>query len=200
MTKEDIKKAFPEATDEAVKALLDINSADIGKALKKQEKQITDITTERDGLQEQLTKANEALASFEGVDPAKLKEEVERYKKAASDAEKDFKAKMTQRDQREWLKGKMDEYDVKSPYARAQLVTEIMDAENGLKWKDGAYLGFDDFMKAAKGKDAGLYLTQEEKDAEARQKEQEGKAPSFTGPTGGNGGDGGKKYVPPKLF
>lgn len=200
MTREDIKKAFPEATDEQIKGLLDIHTADIGKALKKQEKQITDLTTERDDLKEQLGKANETLTSFEGVDPAKLKDEVEKYKKAAKDAENDFKAKMTQRDQKDWLKGKMDEYDVKSPYARAQLVSEIMDAENGLKWKDGTFMGFDDYMKAAKEKDAGLYLTQEEKDAAAKKKEQEDKAPSFTGPTGGNGGDGGKKYVPPKLF
>ena len=200
MTREDIKKAFPEATDDQIKGLLDIHTADIGKALKKQEKQITDLTGERDGLQEQLTKANEALASFEGVDPAKLKEEVEKYKKAAKDAETDFKTKMTQRDQKEWLKGKMDEYDVKSPYARAQLISEIMSEESGLKWKDGAFFGFDDYMKSAKEKDTSLYLTQEEKDAEAKKKEQEGKAPSFTGPTGGSGGDGGSKYVPPKLF
>jgi len=200
MTREDIKKAFPEATDDQIKGLLDIHTADIGKALKKQEKQITDLTSERDGLQDQLTKANDALASFDGIDPAKLKDEVEKYKKAAKDAENDFKTQMTQRDQKDWLKGKMDEYDVKSPYARAQLISEIMNADSGLKWKDGSFYGFDDYMKSAKEKDASLYLTQEEKDAEAKKKEQEGKAPNFTGPTGGNGGDGGKKYVPPKIF
>lgn len=43
MTREDIKKAFPEATDDQIKGLLDIHTADIGKALKKQEKQITDL-------------------------------------------------------------------------------------------------------------------------------------------------------------
>lgn len=200
MTREDIKKAFPDATKEQIDALLDAHSADIGKAKKAQEKQITDLTTERDSLQEQLTKANETLASFDGIDPAKLKDEVEKYKKAAKDAENDFKTQMTQRDQKDWLKGKMDEYDVKSPYARAQLISEIMSEESGLKWKDGAFFGFDDYMKSAKEKDASLYLTREEKDAAAKQKEQEGKAPNFTGPTGGNGGDGGKKYVPPKLF
>ena len=201
MTREDIKKAFPEATDDQIKGLLDIHTADIGKALKKQEKQITDLTGERDGLQEQLTKANEALASFEGVDPAKLKDEVEKYKKAAKDAETNFKAKMTQRDQKDWLNGKMNEYDVKSPYARAQLISEIMSEESGLKWKDGAFFGFDDYMKSAKQKDASLYLTAEEKEAAAKKKEQEEKAPNFTGPANkGSQGDGGNKYVPPKLF
>lgn len=200
MTREDIKKAFPEATDEQITNLLNIHTADVTKKNKALEKQVTDLTTERDGLQEQLTKANETLASFDGVDPAKLKDEVEKYKKAAKDAEADFKTKMTQRDQKDWLKGKMDEYDVKSPYARAQLISEIMSEESGLKWKDGAFFGFDDYMKSAKEKDASLYLTQEEKDAEAKKKEQEGKAPNFTGPTGGSGGDGGSKYVPPKLF
>ena len=200
MTREDIKKAFPDATDEQINGLLNLHTADIGKALKKQEKQITDLTAERDGLQEQLTKANETLTSFEGVDPAKLKDEVEKYKKAAKDAEADYKAKMTQRDQRDWLKEKLDSYDVKSPFARAQLVSEIMNAENGLKWKDGAFYGFDDYMKAAKEKDASLYLTEEEKKAEAEKKAQEEKAPKFTGPAGTGGGTSENKYVPPKIF
>ena len=112
MTREDIKKAFPDATDEQIKGLLDIHTADIGKALKKQEKQITDLTSERDDLNTRLAAANDTLAKFEGIDPAKLKDEVEKYKKAAADAEKDYKSKMTQRDQKDWLKGKMDEYDV----------------------------------------------------------------------------------------
>lgn len=200
MTREDIKKAFPDATDEQITNLLNIHTADVTKKNKALEKQITDLTTERDGLQEQLTKANETLSGFEGIDPEKMKDEVKKYKDAAEAAEKDYKAKMTQRDQKDWLKGKMDEYDVKSPYARAQLISEIMAEDSGLKWKDGAFFGFDDYMKSAKEKDASLYLTQEEKDAEAKKKEQEEKAPNFTGPTGGNGGDGGKKYVPPKIF
>lgn len=201
MTREDIKKAFPEATDEQITNLLNIHTADVTKKNKALEKQVTDLTTERDDLKEQLGKANETLTSFEGVDPAKLKEEVEKYKKAAKDAENDFKTKMTQRDQKDWLKGKMDEYDVKSPYARAQLVAEIMDSENGLKWKDGTFMGFDDYMKSAKEKDAGLYLTQEEKDAAAKEKEQKEKAPNFTGPANnGASGDNAHKYVPPKIF
>ena len=55
-------------------------------------------------------------------------------------------------------------------------------------------------MKQAKEKDASLYMTAEEKDAAAKKKEQEEKAPNFTGPAGGSGGDNGSKYVPPKLF
>jgi len=61
MTREDIKKAFPEATDEQINNLLNIHSADIGKAKKALEKQVTDLTGERDGLQEQLTKANDIV-------------------------------------------------------------------------------------------------------------------------------------------
>ena len=200
MTREDIKKAFPEATDEQITSLLNIHTADVTKKNKALEKQVTDLTAERDGLQEQLTKANETVASFEGVDPAKLKDEVEKYKKAAKDAEADRDAKILQRDQRDWLKGKMDEYDVKSPYARAQLVTEIMHEKDGLKWKDGSFMGFDDFMKAAKEKDASLYLSAEEKEAAAKQKELEGNAPKFTGPANNGANTGGSKYVPPKIF
>ena len=44
--------------------------------------------------------------------------------------------------------------------------------EDGLKWKDGAFLGFDDYVKAENEKDH-FYDTDEEKAAE-------GRAPKFT--------------------
>ena len=199
MTREDIKKAFPEATDEQIKGLLDIHTADIGKALKKQEKQINDLTTERDDLNTRLTTANDTLAKFEGLDPDEMKKEIEKYKTAASEAENNLKVKLTQRDQQDWLKEQMEKYGVKSPYARAQLISEIMAKDSGLSWKDGAFFGFDDYMKSAKEKDASLYQTAEEKaEAEKLQKLQE-KAPVFIRPVGGSAPDG-KKYVPPKIF
>ena len=75
-----------------------------------------------------------------------------------------------------------------------------MNADSGLKWKDGAFFGFDDYMKSAKEKDASLYLTAEEKEAAAKQKELEANAPRFTGPTNNGSNNGGNKYVPPKIF
>ena len=78
------------------------------------------------------------------------------------------------------------------------LTAELQAEGSGVTWKDGGYMGFEDFMKKAKEKDGSIYLTAEEKDAAAK-KEPAKKEPSIVGPTGGKTG-GGKKYVPPKVF
>ena len=93
----------------------------------------------------------------------------------------------------------MDEYGVESPYARKQLEAEVMAEGSGLSWKDGAYFGFDDFMKAAKEKDKSLYETAEEKAEREKQAQQQQKAPQIVGRTG-NTNPTGTKYVPPKIF
>lgn len=170
-----------------------------GKDIEKHKKAVTTLETERDDLKQRLTTAETTLKSFEGIDPAKIQQEVQTYKQQAEEAERRYAAQLTQRDQRDWLKGKFDEYGVASPYARKQLEAECMTEGSGCAWKDGAFFGFDDFMKAAKAKDASLYMTAEEK-AEAEKAEKlKDKAPTFTGPTG-DPAPAPDKFTPPKIF
>ena len=187
-------------TEDQVKGVFALNGKDIEAEKAKGKKALEAAEADRDNYKTQLDTATETLKGFEGIDPAKIQQEVADWKAKAEQAEKDFAAKLTQRDQSDWLKAKMDEYGVTSPYARKQLIAEIMDAENGLKWKDGAYLGLDDYMKSAKEKDAGLYQTEEEKAAAKKAEEEKAKAARFTGTTGGEPGGDGKKYTPPKIF
>ena len=182
-------------TDEQVNAVF----AMAGRDVEKFKKQVTDLETEKTDLQGRLTAANDAVAKFEGIDPAQLQSEVEKYKQQAIDAESNYQKQLTQRDQKSWIKSKMDEYGVESPYARKQLEAEAMAEGSGLSWKDGAYFGFDDFMKAAKEKDSSLYQTAEEKEAAAQKAQQQQKAPQIVGRIG-NTNPAGAKYVPPKIF
>ena len=115
-------------------------------------KQITALEGERDAAKAQLDTANETLKKFEGIDPQQIQTELQTYKTKAEEAEKKYTREMTQRDQRDWIGKKLDEYGVTSPYARRQLTSDIMAEDSGLSWKDGAYFGFDDFMKSAKEK------------------------------------------------
>lgn len=170
-----------------------------GKDIERHKKSITALETERDDLKGRLDTAESTLKSFEGIDPAKIQQEVQTYKQQAEDAEKRFAAQITQRDQRDWLKGKFDEYGVASPYARKQLETECMAEGSGCAWKDGAFFGFDDFMKAAKAKDNSLYMTAEEKAEAEKAAKLKDKAPTFTGPTGDPASKS-DKYTPPKIF
>lgn len=190
-------------SEEAATQILAINGKDIEHAKSVKDKDIATLTAERDDLQTRLTTAEDTLAKFDGIDPEKIKDEIQTYKQQAEDAEKNFNARLVARDQKDWLNKKLDEYGVKSPLARKQIVTEITAAEGGLPWKKDEFLGFGDYMKKAKEEDSSLYLSAEEKAAaeekEKKEKEAGEGAPRFTGPIGGNGDKGGA-YVPPKVF
>lgn len=196
-------------TEEVANKILAINGKDIENAkaavAAAKDKEIGALTTARDNLQTQLNTANDTLQKFEGIDPEKIQEELNTYKQKAEDAEKKFSREITSRDQKEWLVKKLDEYGVKSPLARKQIMSEVMSESDGLKWqpeKDGkpaTFYGFDDYMKAAKEEDNTLYLTAEEKAAAEKAKQQEDSKPTFTGPAGDPPG-GNEKFTPPKIF
>ena len=176
---EDKREAVRKALSESYKAAEEFTKA-VGK-----------LETERDGYKTQLESLQEATKGFEGMDAEKVKAEIAALKQKAKDAETKFTAQMTARDQRDWLKAKLEEYGVASPYARKQLMTECMDEKSGLKWKGGdtGFYGFDDFMKDAKKADPSLYQSAEEKAASEKEAQEAAKtaeaaknAPKFTSP------------------
>ena len=172
--------------------------ADVKKAFFERYKSVGEFTkatgkleAERDGYKSQLEALQEATKGFEGMDAEKVKAELAEWKKKAEDAEKNFNAQITARDQRDWLKTKLEEYGVTSPYARKQLMAECMDEKSGLKWKgaETGFYGFDDFMKDAKKADPSLYQSAEEKAASEKEAQEAAKtaeaaknAPKFTSP------------------
>lgn len=180
---------------EQIDAVFKLNGLDVENA----KAPIATLTAERDDLKTRLATAEDTLKGFDGKSADEVKAEIAQYKKQAEDAGKNFQLQMTQRDQRDWVNGQLDKYGVSSPYARRQLAADVMDEKDGLKWKDGAFHGFDDFMKSAKEKDSGLYQTAEEKAEAEKQAQLEKKAPKIVGPTG-NTTPTETKYTPPKIF
>lgn len=196
-------------TEEVANKILAINGKDIENAkaavAAAKDKEIGALTTARDGLQSQLNTANDTLNKFEGIDPEQIKGELETYKQKAEDAEKKFTREITSRDQKDWLTKKLDEYGVKSPLARRQIMSDIMSETDGLKWqpakddKPAMFFGFDDYMKAAKEEDNTLYQTAEEKAEAEKQKGLEDKAPEFTD-TMGDPAPNSEKHKVPLIF
>lgn len=200
MKKEELT-ALGISEDVAAK-VLEINGKDIEHAKSVKDKEIKSLQDERDGYKTRAETAEGTLKNFEGIDPEKIQTELQSWKDKAAAAEKDYNAKITQRDQRDWIRGKLDSYGVSSPFARDAIATECMAESTGLKWKDGAFFGFDEYMKKAKEKDPGLYKTKEEQEEEEKKKQQQEKAPQFTGSTGDGkpGGDGKKPFTVPSIF
>ena len=189
--------------EEAIPEIQKLVGRDIEAAKAAKDKEIEKITAERDNLQTQLTAANETLKGLDGKTPEQLKQEVADYQKKAEDAQKDFDAKILDRDQIAWLKGQFGpgegQYNVTSAFSRDALIAAARADGSGLVWKDGQYVGFPAFMEAAKKKDSSLYQTAEEKAEAEKAREQQEKAPYFTG-RAGNHTQEGAKYVPPKIF
>lgn len=75
MTREDLRKVFENATDEQISQVLDINSADIGRAKKKLEDNIAGLTAE-------LTSVSDKLKAYDGVDLDALRQQLAAYEQA----------------------------------------------------------------------------------------------------------------------
>ena len=164
----------------------------------KQAKKIETAEAERDAAKQQLEDANKTLEGFKDVDVEKFKKDIEGYKKRAEEAEANALKEITKRDQRDWLRAKFDDLGVTSERVRKSLTEEIM-GEDGLKWKDGVFLGFSDYVNAENEKDH-FFQTEEEKALEEQQAEAKSKAPKFTEQNEGGKETAEKRYTVPKLW
>lgn len=175
-----LKDAGVEITEEqktAINAAVNENYRTLSDYQKQKKKQ-TDTETERDSLKEQLTDAQETLKGFDGVDVEKWKNDIAEYQKRAEDAEANAQKQITSRDQRDFLNAEFDRLGIASERVRKSLMNEIM-ADDGLKWKDGKFMGLDDYLKSENEKDH-FYKTEEEKELEGKQQRAAGKVPKFT--------------------
>ncbi|MCM1057258.1 MAG: phage scaffolding protein [Firmicutes bacterium] len=156
----------------------------------KQSKKLEAAETDRDTYKGQLDTANETLEKFKDIDPEKQAAEIEKYKTVAKEAQDTAAKQILQRDQRDYLKGEFDKLEIKSERTRNSLMADIMDAENGLKWKDGAFMGLSDYLAKENEKDH-FYQTEAEKAEDAAKNAAAGSAPKFTDKSEGNpaGGD-----------
>lgn len=186
-----LKEVGIEVTDEqkaAVNAAVTENYKTIAE-FDKQSKKLTAAEADRDNYKDQLDTANETLEKFKDIDPEKQAEEIQKYKQAAKEAQDMAAKQILERDQRDYLKGEFDNLGIKSGRVRDSLMREIM-GEDGLKWKDGAFMGLSDYLAKENEKDH-FYQTETEKaEAEAKEKAA-GSAPKFTDKSTGKpaGGD-----------
>lgn len=175
-----LKEAGVEVTDEqkaAVNAAVTENYKTIAE-FDKQAKKLTAAEADRDNYKGQLDTANETLEKFKDIDPEKQAEEIQKYKQAAKEAQDMATKQILERDQRDYLKGEFDKLKIESGRIRDSLMREIM-GEDGLKWKDGAFMGLSDYLAKENEKDH-FYQTEAEKaESEAKEKAA-GSAPKFT--------------------
>lgn len=83
MTREEVRNLIPEIADDVLGKILDLNSRDIGKAKGDSDKYKNEVAT----LKTQLTESNNTIESLKAANgnTEKIKEELEKYKKAEAD-------------------------------------------------------------------------------------------------------------------
>lgn len=193
-----LKEAGIEVTDEQKAAVV----AEVGKNYRtstdyeRQTKKLEAAEADRDTYKGQLDTANETLEKFKDIDPDKQAAEIEKYKQAAKEAQETASKQILQRDQRDYLNTEFEKLGISSERTRKSLMADIM-GEDGLKWKDGAFMGLSDYLEKENEKDH-FYQTEDEKKAAAEKAAEEeakqkaaGSAPKFTDKSE-------PKYEPPK--
>ena len=167
--------------------------ADVKKALsehyknaKEVAKTLSKVEGERDDWKERAETAEETLKSFDGIDPENIKSELETWKQKAADAEKEFNAKIYDRDFSDALKAALDNVKFSSEAAKKSVMADIKEA--GLKLKDGKILGLNDLIEQMKQSDASAFV-----DESQQQAQQNGGAAGFDPNAGaaGSGNNGG---------
>lgn len=147
--------------------------ADVKKALsehyknaKEVAKTLSKVEGERDGWKERAETAEETLKGFDGIDPANVKAELEAWKQKAADAEKEFNAKIYDRDFSDALKAALDDVKFSSEAAKKSVMADIKEA--GLKLKDGKILGLNDLIEQMKQSDASAFVDKSQQQNQAR--------------------------------
>lgn len=134
------------------------------KTIAEHEKKVGKLQTDLDNATKRADTAEETLKSFDGIDPAKVQEELNTWKKKAEDAEKDYAAKLEQRDFDDALKAALDGMQFTSTAARKAVESDIRAA--GLKMRNGAIMGLNDVIEQIKKDDASAFVDEHQQNLE----------------------------------
>lgn len=144
------------------------------------DKRVSRLETERDAHKERADTAEAALKGFEGIDPADLNNQIEKWKEKADQAEKNAAAKLAERDFEDALKNEMERYRFTSNAAKRAVMEEIK--SSGAKLRNGKIMGFDDLIQDIRKNDASAFVDDHQEQLETNK-------PRFTSPNpSGTGG------------
>lgn len=137
-------------TDEQIDAIMAENGKDVN-GLKEQ---VNSLTTEKDGLQSQLTERDTQLKDLKGKvkDSDELTTEIDKLQKANKEAKEKYEADLTAQ-QKSFL---VDKALTNAGARNAKAVSSLLDLDS-VEVKDGQLTGLDDQLKALRESDGYLF-------------------------------------------
>lgn len=127
------------------------------------EKAISKLETERDKWKTQAETAEDTLKGFEGKDFDTITKERDEWKKKAEDAEKDYNAKIAEREKNDLLKEAFADIKFTSEAAKRAIMTQISE---GVNVRNGKLIGFNDLLNELKESDASAFVNDEQEHLE----------------------------------
>ena len=109
--------------------------------------------------------AEEALKGFDGIDPAKVSEQIAEANKKVKEAQEAAQKQLDERDFNDALKAELDGLQFTSSAARKAVEAEIRAA--GLRLKNGKILGLADMIDQIKKDDSSAFVDAEQARAQA---------------------------------
>lgn len=120
------------------------------------EKKVNRLTDDLDAEKKRADTAEKALKSFDGIDPANVKNQLEEANRKIREAQEAAEKQISERDFNDALKGELDGMKFSSGAARKAVEAEIRAA--GLKLKNGKILGLSDLIDQIKKEDASAFV------------------------------------------
>lgn len=148
MKREFLKKM--ELTDEQIDAIM----AENGKDVNSLKEQVNSLTTEKDGLQSQLTERDTQLKDLKGKvkDSDELTAEIDKLQKANKEAKEKYDADLTAQ-QKSFL---VDKALTGAGARNAKAVSSLLDLDS-VEVKDGQLTGLDEQLKALRESDGYMF-------------------------------------------
>lgn len=177
MKREELKNLG--LTDDQIKFVMDENGKDIN-ALKatidQKDQQITALTTERDGLKTQVADRDKDIADLkkQSGNTDELNKKLTDLQTKYDTDTKDLQGKLDAQARSHAAEKFYGNVEFTSAFARKAAVDEFMAAN--LEFKDGAYVGADDFLKSQREKNPDAFKAPAEPPKEPDPK------PKFTDP------------------
>ena len=153
------------------------------KTVAEHEKKVNRLNDDLAAEKKRADTAEEALSSFEGIDPANVKTQLEEANKKVKEAQEAAQKQLAERDFNDALSKALDGIQFTSTAARKAIEAEVR--ATCTKVKDGTIIGFTDVIEAAKKADASAFVDEDQQKLEANKAR-------FAQVGGNGGGNGGK--------
>lgn len=178
-----MKREFLEGLDlgngaKLSKELIDAIMAEHGKDVNAQKNTISTLTTERDGLQTQLTAANTTIQSYKDMDIESIKQAAANWEQKYNTDTQQLKNQLAEKDYGFAVQGAVRDLKFSSESARKQFVAEL--TAKKLPLQEGKLLGLEDFTKTYLETDPGAFVPENDE-----------KTPVITRGSGGGSSTGG---------